>query len=127
VWHGCGGARGRGRCQNPRTGPGLTGITRRLWCDSTLRWFCFWVLGIYGVHGFVMHLFFSDFTAKFIGWPNSPFQFEVAYTNVVFGVVGVVVLFRPRREFTLAINAQRYPVDTSRGRATKYDRLYEAR
>lgn len=30
-------------------------------------------------------------------------------------------------EAKLAINAQRYPVDKSRGRATKYDRLDEAR
>jgi hypothetical protein len=85
-----------------RRGPGCAGIARRLWCDSTLRWFCFWVLGIYGVHGFVIHFFFSDFTAKLIGWPNSPFQFEVAYANLVFGVVGLVAFFRPRRDFTLA-------------------------
>jgi NTP pyrophosphatase (non-canonical NTP hydrolase) len=93
---------GAAGARTARTGPGLVGITRRLWCDSTLRWFCFWVLGIYGVHGFVMHLFFSDFTAKLIGWPNSPFQFEVAYANLVFGVVGLVAFFRPRRDFTLA-------------------------
>ena len=74
----------------------------RLWCAATLPWFCFWVMGIYGLHGFVMHLVFPDFTAKLIGWPNSPFQYEVAYANLVFGVVGLVAWFRPHREFMRA-------------------------
>ncbi len=74
----------------------------RTWCAATLPWFCFWVMGIYGLHGFVMHLVFPDFTAKLIGWPNSPFQYEVAYANLVFGVVGLVAWFRPHREFMRA-------------------------
>jgi NTP pyrophosphatase (non-canonical NTP hydrolase) len=74
----------------------------RTWCTATLPWFSFWVMGIYGLHGFVMHLVFPDFTAKLIGWPNSPFQYEVAYANLVFGVVGLVAWFRPHREFMRA-------------------------
>lgn len=74
----------------------------RSWCAATLPWFCFWVMGIYGLHGFVMHLVFSGFTAKLIGWPDSPFQYEVAYANLVFGVVGLVAWFRPHREFMRA-------------------------
>jgi NTP pyrophosphatase (non-canonical NTP hydrolase) len=74
----------------------------RTWCAATLPWFCFWVMGIYGLHGFVMHLVFPDFTAKLIGWPNSPFQYEVAYANLVFGVVGLGAWFRPHREFMRA-------------------------
>ena len=72
------------------------------WCRTTLRWFVFWVLGIYGLHGFVFHFFFSEMTAKLIGWPNSPFQDEVAYANLVFGVIGLVGFLRPDREYLRA-------------------------
>ena len=43
-----------------------------------LIWIAFWVLGIGGVYGFVAHLAFGPFLAEQIGWPNSPFQNEVA-------------------------------------------------
>jgi len=75
---------------------------RRGWCAATLVWFCFWVLGIYGIHGFVLHFFFPGMTARLIGWPDSPFQYEVAYANLVFGVLGIAAFLKPERAFLRA-------------------------
>ena len=58
----------------------------RRWAEASLIWIAFWVLGIGGVYGFVAHLAFGPFLAGQIGWPNSPFQNEVAYANVTIGI-----------------------------------------
>ena len=58
------------------------------WAEASLIWIAFWVLGIGGVYGFVAHLAFGPFLAEQIGWPNSPFQNEVAYANLTIGILG---------------------------------------
>lgn len=60
------------------------------------------MLGLYGILGFVEHLFFSEAVAALIGWPDSPFQYEVAYANLVFGVLGVWAFISFDRRFVLA-------------------------
>ena len=57
------------------------------WAEASLIWIAFWVLGIGGVYGFVAHLAFGPFLAEQIGWPNSPFQHEVAYANLTIGIL----------------------------------------
>jgi hypothetical protein len=50
--------------------------------------------------GFVMHAFFADEVAASIGWAaGSPFQTEVAFTNLAIGVVGAATFWR--RDFWL--------------------------
>lgn len=56
--------------------------------DALLRWFIFFSIGVANVYNFVMHVFFSEFTAKIIGWANSPFQIEVGLASLGFAVVG---------------------------------------
>ena len=41
-----------------------------------------------------MHAFFGRLSASFIGWADSPFQFEVATASLGFAVVGFLAAFR---------------------------------
>jgi len=41
-----------------------------------------------------MHAFFGAMSARFIGWADSPFQFEVATASLGFAVVGFIAAFR---------------------------------
>lgn len=51
-------------------------------------------VGIGGLLGFYAHAFMSDQTAEYIGWPKgNPFQLEVAYTNLTFGILGILSVF----------------------------------
>ncbi|WP_106816946.1 DUF6790 family protein [Microbacterium timonense] len=45
-------------------------------------------VGVSYLYNFVMHSVFGDFTAKVIGWDQSPFQLEVAFASLGFAAVG---------------------------------------
>ena len=48
-----------------------------------------------GISGFFAHFFLSDIVAASIGWEaGSPFQLEVAFTNLALGVMGMVAVDR---------------------------------
>lgn len=56
-------------------------------------WFLAASVGLGGVWAFMGHAFFAEETAKSIGWPaGNPFQFEVAVTNLSYGVLGLMCL-----------------------------------
>ena len=57
--------------------------------DVFLGYLFFFSVGLTGLWGFVFHAFFPEMAAQFIGWPNSPFQFEVAVANLGLGLVGI--------------------------------------
>ncbi|MCX7125340.1 MAG: hypothetical protein NTU49_06255 [Gammaproteobacteria bacterium] len=59
--------------------------------DMFLGKLMFFAVGLSGLWGFAVHVFYPDLAAKFIGWPNSPFQFEVGVANLGMGVAGVLV------------------------------------
>ena len=69
--------------------------------ESMYRWVTLLPLGVAGLYGFIMHAFFSNFTAATIGWQNSPFQFEVAVANLGFGLVALLA-YRATYGFRLA-------------------------
>jgi len=51
--------------------------------------------GVGGLMGALGHIFKAEEIALKIGWPpGSPFQFEVAMSNLAFGVLGVCCLWR---------------------------------
>jgi hypothetical protein len=54
------------------------------------------IAGFKGIFsGFVTHFFFADQIAESIGWqPGSPFQTEVAFTNLALGVLGAATFWR---------------------------------
>ena len=72
------------------------------WSEASLLWIAFWVLGVGGVYGFLMHLVFGSFLAEQIGWPNSPFQNEVAYANLTIGILGFSSFLYRKRDYLLA-------------------------
>lgn len=55
-----------------------------------LRWYLFWVLGVSLIYNAVMHVEFGQVAAEFIGWPDSPFQAEVGFASLGFGVVALI-------------------------------------
>lgn len=71
-------------------------------CANILRWFCLLTIGLMGIEGFIMHAFFGEYTAKLIGWADSPFQYEVAVANLSFGVLGVMAFWKKEFGFYLA-------------------------
>jgi Family of unknown function (DUF6790) len=49
------------------------------------------MVGFGGLWAFIGHAFLPNQIAAYIGWPaGSPFQFEVAVTNLAFGVLGIL-------------------------------------
>jgi hypothetical protein len=70
--------------------------------DIVLLNFLFILVGLSGLMAFYGHMFLSDKIAISIGWATgSPFQLEVAMTNLAFGVLGVLCI-RFRDGFWLA-------------------------
>jgi hypothetical protein len=58
--------------------------------EAFLSYFILFNIGIGYVNNFVMHTVFAEMVAEFIGWPNSPFQYEVGFASLGFGIVGLL-------------------------------------
>lgn len=58
--------------------------------EALLRWFIFFSIGVSNLYNFVMHVVFHEFTARIIGWADSPFQIEVGLASLGFAVVGFI-------------------------------------
>ncbi len=69
------------------------------WPEATLLWTSFWVMGLGGLYGFAMHIAFGQFITEPIGWPNSPFQYEVAFANLTICILGLSGFWRLRRDY----------------------------
>jgi hypothetical protein len=61
--------------------------------EKLLFWHLLVALGFTYLYGAVCHLFFGAMAAAFIGWPNSPFQFEVGIANLAFAVMSLIAAF----------------------------------
>jgi hypothetical protein len=68
------------RAPSPRTREGSF--------DALLKWYVFFSIGVAMLYNFVMHVFFGESTARFIGWADSPFQAEVGLASLGFAAVG---------------------------------------
>jgi hypothetical protein len=69
-------------------------IDRSLAVEKLLAWYVFFSIGIDNFYNFVMHVFFGKLSASFIGWADSPFQFEVGTASLGFAAVGLLAAFR---------------------------------
>ena len=58
--------------------------------EALLSYFLLFSIGFSFLYNFVMHVFFAEMTASFIGWKNSPFQYEVGYASLGFAIVGII-------------------------------------
>lgn len=56
--------------------------------EALLRYFVLFSIGVSFFYNFVMHTFFGEMAARFIGWEDSPFQTEVGFASLGFAVVG---------------------------------------
>jgi len=62
--------------------------------EKLISWFVFFSVGVSLTCNFIMHGFFGEMAARFIGWSDSPFQFEVATASLGFAAVGFFAAFR---------------------------------
>jgi hypothetical protein len=53
----------------------------------------FFAVGLSGIWGFIMHAFYPEFTSAEIGWQSTPFEYEVAITNLAMGIMGIFAPF----------------------------------
>jgi hypothetical protein len=69
-------------------------VGRALVVEKLLSWHVFFVIGVLYFYNFVCHVFFGEMSARFIGWADSPFQFEVGTASLGFSVIGFLAAFR---------------------------------
>lgn len=69
--------------------------------DRLLAYQLLCAVGISGVYFCIYHTIFSDYSAHFIGWQPSPFQYEVGMANLALGVLGLMA-FRADAGFRAA-------------------------
>ena len=60
------------------------------WQYEALETALLWLVGVNGVILASGHLLEPARTAASIGWPTSPFQFEVGLTNLLLGALGIM-------------------------------------
>jgi len=73
---------------------------RHLW-EAALAFYSLFAVGFSFFYNFVMHVFFGEMAARFIGWADSPFQAEVGWASLGFAVLGFLA-FRGGFEMRLA-------------------------
>ena len=61
--------------------------------EKLLAWYVLLNVGVMHLVNFVFHVFFGEMSAAFIGWADSPFQFEVGTASLGFAVVGFLAAF----------------------------------
>lgn len=69
-------------------------VLRGFVIDRLLRYLFLFPLGIQGLGAFVGHVFFAEQAAASIGWPNTPFQYEVGVANLGLGLASIYAAFR---------------------------------
>jgi hypothetical protein len=63
--------------------------------EALFSYFLLFSIGFSFLYNFVMHVFFGEVAARFIGWADSPFQTEVGFASLGFAAVGFLA-FRGR-------------------------------
>jgi hypothetical protein len=56
--------------------------------EALFSYFLLFSIGFANFYNFVLHVFFGEMTARFIGWEDSPFQLEVGFASLGFAVLG---------------------------------------
>ncbi len=62
--------------------------SRAQFIEALLSYFLLFSIGVSFFYNFVMHVFFGEMAARFIGWADSPFQAEVGFASLGFAAVG---------------------------------------
>lgn len=61
--------------------------------EALFSYFLFFSIGCGFLYNFVMHVFFGEMAAIFIGWAQSPFQAEVGFASLGFAVLGLIAFW----------------------------------
>jgi hypothetical protein len=69
--------------------------------EALLAYFLLFSVGVSFFYNFVMHVFFGEMAARFIGWADSPFQAEVGYASLGFSILGFLA-FRGSNDMRFA-------------------------
>ncbi|MDO9025380.1 DUF6790 family protein [Zwartia sp.] len=64
--------------------------TTELKYETVFKWFLLFSVGASYFYNFIVHTFFGEVSAHFIGWANSPFQLEVGFASLGYAVVGFI-------------------------------------
>jgi hypothetical protein len=62
--------------------------------EALFFYFLMFSIGFSFLYNFVLHTFFGELAARFIGWSDSPFQAEVGFASLGFAVVGFLACWR---------------------------------
>src|SRR5580658_3094149 len=65
-------------------------VSKATVANKLLSDYILYAVGFMYLYNFVVHTVFAKTSAAFIGWPNSPFQYEVGYASLGFGVAAIV-------------------------------------
>ncbi|MBZ0200359.1 MAG: hypothetical protein K8H86_10860 [Ignavibacteriaceae bacterium] len=65
-------------------------LTKAFTIEAILKYYCFWAHGITWTYNGIMHTVFHTMAASFIGWADSPFQLEVGFASLGFGIIGLL-------------------------------------
>lgn len=76
-------------------------LSRKVITEAFLSYFILFNIGISYIYNFFCHVFLAEKVAAFIGWANSPFQLEVGFASLGFGIVGLIA-FRSKLPFRTA-------------------------
>jgi hypothetical protein len=76
--------------------------TAPLIVDALLSHFLLFSIGFSLLYNFVLHTFFGEMTAVYIGWKDSPFQAEVGFASLGYAILGFLAF---RRSFDLRLAA----------------------
>jgi hypothetical protein len=82
-----------------RAGPPRTGA---MIVEALTAYFLLCTIGLSSLYNFVMHVFFGEMAARFIGWADSPFQVEVGFASLGFAVVALLAF---KGDFSLQLAA----------------------
>jgi hypothetical protein len=69
-------------------------LARAFVLDRLLRYVFIFLVGLMGLWAALGHIVFPARVAQAIGWPTSPFQFEVGVANLGIGLAGLYAAFR---------------------------------
>ncbi|MEJ0093750.1 MAG: DUF6790 family protein [Methylocella sp.] len=69
-------------------------VSGAMFIEKLLSWFIFFSIGVGYFYNFIVHVFFGRMAAEFIGWADSPFQYEVGVASLGFSVIGFLAAFR---------------------------------
>jgi hypothetical protein len=69
-------------------------LTAAVVVEALFKWFLFFSIGVSYLYNAVMHTVFAETAAAYIGWANSPFQYEVGFASLGFAAVGFLATWR---------------------------------